>query len=110
MYKAQSQAKTGVSLSLKIGVVICSVTCPINGSAREALVDAAQVISNGLRSDDFLGSLPLVRALGPGGRLWSVRWVDACLHRMIDLADLRLRVGWIHDKIAAASTAVAAPS
>jgi hypothetical protein len=73
-------------------------------------VDAVRVISDGLRSGDFLWSLPLVKTLGPDGRLWSVRWVERCLHRMVDLADLRLRAGSIHDGIAGASTAAASAS
>jgi hypothetical protein len=74
------------------------------------VVDTVRVISDGLRSGDLLWSLPLVQVLGPNGRLPSVQWVERCLHRIVDLIDLRLRAGVIHDKIAGASTATAAPS
>ena len=71
-------------------------------------MDVARVISDGLRTGDFLWSLPLVAALGANGRRESVRWVERCLHRMVDLADIRLWSGSIHDRIAGASAAVAA--
>lgn len=71
-------------------------------------MEVARVISDGLRSGDFLWSLPLVAALGADGRRESVRWVERCLHRMVDLVDLRLRVGSIHERIAGASAAATA--
>ena len=71
-------------------------------------MDVARVISEGLRSGDFLWSLPLVSTLGADGRRESVRWVERCLHRMVDLGHIRLRSGAIHDRIAAASSAAAA--
>jgi hypothetical protein len=73
-------------------------------------VDIARVIADGLRSGDLLWSLPLVAALGPDGRRESVRWLERCLHRMVDLAGIRLRSGSIHDRITSAAAAAAVRS
>lgn len=73
-------------------------------------MDHSRAISQGLRTGDFLWSLPLAKALGPQGRLLSVLWVERSLHRMVDLAGFRLDDGCIHDKIAAARTALAIAS
>jgi hypothetical protein len=71
-------------------------------------MDVAQLIANGLRSGDHLWSLPLAAALGPDGRRSIVRWVERCLHRAVDLADIRMRSGSIHARIEGASVAAAA--
>ncbi len=71
-------------------------------------MNVARVIADGLSSGDHLWSLPLAEVLGPGGRRASVRWVERCLHRMVDLAGLHPRLVGIHERITGASATASA--
>ncbi len=47
--------------------------------------DAREALRQG---HNFAWTLPLVKALGPDGRKWSIRWIERCLRRLLPYADV----------------------
>jgi hypothetical protein len=55
------------------------------GGAVGVVEDARKALRQG---QDFAWTLPLVGALGPDGRRWSLRWVERCLRGLLPFTEV----------------------